>query len=262
MHTPVTHAMVLAAGLGTRMRPLTDTLPKPLIPVGGRTMLDRVFDHLAQTDVSTVVVNTHYLPQVMEQHLAGLTLPFTLLQSREDSLLETGGGVQQALPLLGEAAFFVANADILWVDTPQTSALRRLAAAWCDQRMDALLLLHPRQTAQGYDGRGDFLWQPSPDPLAAAPLRGRCPAEGQSDHIYAGVMLLHPRCLRDWPAADRPSGRWSLNRLFDRALAAGRLWAIEHQGWWFHVGTPQAIAPTEQQLLTLPCTPSALPSVG
>ncbi len=227
-------AMVLAAGLGKRMRPLTDKLPKPLLPVAGRTLLDRVLDRLEEAGVERVVINLHYFRDIMEAHLANRREPPIEL-SPEPDLLETGGGVRNALPRLGAAPFFVANADVLWLDG-WSPALERLARAWNDETMDALLLLQPAVSATGYDGVGDFF----ADPLGR--LRRRRNHE-LAPFIFAGVQILHPRLF-----AAAPEGPFSLNRLYDRAEAAGRLWGVRHDGLWFHVGTPQGLAETESLL--------------
>lgn len=234
MSTHPSHAMVLAAGLGLRMRPITEHTPKPLIAVAGRTMLDRALDHLAAFGVPHVVVNTHWLAQCITAHLAGrpgITL------SHEDSLLETGGGVTQALPSLGDAPFFVVNSDIIWTNGT-IPALRRLAEFWDDDRMDALLLMQATATAMGYDGDGDFFLDPTGVPRRrqdreVAPL------------LFSGVQILSPRLFRD-----APSGKFSLNVLYNRALDQGRLFGIVHDGHWYHVGTPDALPEVEAALLT------------
>lgn len=227
-------AMVLAAGLGKRMRPLTETLPKPLLPVAGRTLLDRVLDRFEEADLARVIINLHYFRAAMEAHLAGRRTPPIEL-SPELTLLETGGGVTNALPKLGAAPFYVANADVLWLDG-KVPALARLARAWNEEAMDALLLLHPAVTAIGYDGAGDYFI----DPLGR--LRRRRGAE-IAPFIFAGVQILHPRLF-----AQAPDGPFSLNVLYDRAEKSGRLWGLRHDGLWFHVGTPQGLAETEAML--------------
>ena len=222
-------AMVLAAGLGLRMRPLTLTRPKPLIALAGRTLLDRALDALAAAGVDSAVVNTHYLGNMIAAHLVDRMQPRVRL-SPEISLLETGGGVVKALPLLGDAPFFVVNADIAWTDGPQP-ALARLAAAWHDA-MDALLLVQPVENATGYDGAGDFAIEP-----ASRLVRRKA---GRAPYVFTGVQLLHPRLFDG-----APGGAFSLNVLYDRAEAAGRLFGIAHDGAWYHVGTPAALAEAE-----------------
>ena len=231
-----TRAMVLAAGLGVRMRPITLTLPKPLIRIGGRTMLDRALDELAAIDVTEVVVNVHYLASLIEAHLQGRARPQIAI-SPEPVLLETGGGVTNALPLLGHEPFFVVNGDVLWCNGPQPS-LRQLADAWDAERMDGLLLLHPTATACGYSGPGDFF----PLPNGRLQRRG---TRASAPTLFAGLQILHPRLFVDLPA-----GAFSLNVLYDRAIAADRLFGVLHQGAWCHVGTPTDIPVAEAFLQT------------
>lgn len=222
-------AMVLAAGLGLRMRPLTLDLPKPLISVGGRTMLDHALDRLEAAGVEEAVVNAHWLADKIAAHLAARPrhrLRITL--SREDTPLETGGGVKHALPLLGAEPFFVVNADIVWLDGP-VPALKRLAAAWNPDRMDSLLLVAPTAGAVGYDGRGDY--QMAPDGrLSTRPDLELAP------FVMAGVSIMTPGQF-----ADTPDGAFSNLLLWRRAEAAGRLYGVRHEGNWYHVGTPPAV---------------------
>jgi N-acetyl-alpha-D-muramate 1-phosphate uridylyltransferase len=241
MTTMPTHGMVLAAGLGLRMRPLTEKTPKPLIPVAGRCMLDRALDHLAAMGVMSRVVNAHYLAQQIADHMdarqrdEGPTVNIAV--SQEADLLDTGGGVVKALPLLGSAPFFVINGDIIWRDGPEP-ALRRLAASWNDSAMDALLLVHPRETAIGYDGPGDF--------NLAADGRLARRSGASAPFVFTGVQILSPRLLDG-----APSGAFSLNQLYDRAAAAGRLHGLVHTGHWFHIGTPDGLRLAEERLRAL-----------
>ncbi len=227
-------AMVLAAGRGERMRPITDTLPKPLVPVAGRTLLDRALDHLDAAGVEAVVVNSHYLAAQIEAQVAARATP-PIEISREDVLLDTGGGVAKALPRLGPAPFYVVNSDALWSDGP-TPALRRLAAAWDEAAMDALMLLVPVAAATGYDGRGDYhrdgdgRLHRRDDGAAAA-------------YVFGGVQILHPR-LFDGVAVEP----FSLRRLYDAAEGRGRLHGLVHDGAWYHVGTPAGLAAVEARL--------------
>lgn len=235
--TPVrrpTHAMVLAAGRGERMRPLTERLPKPLIEVGGKAMLDWALDHLAAAGVSQAVVNLHHLGEQIEGHLKSRTRPRVVF-SREAELLDTGGGVTAALADLGPDPFYVLNGDVVWLDGLQP-ALQRLALAWDDAEMDGLLLLQPVADAYGYEGRGDFAMDP------AGRLRRRQERE-VAPFVFAGVQLLHPRLFR---AA--PEGAFSLNLLYDQAMENARLWGLRHDGRWFHVGTPEALKGVEAVL--------------
>jgi len=227
-------AMVLAAGLGERMRPLTETLPKPLIEIGGRALIDRVLDRLAEFGVARAVVNLHHHRATLEAHLAQRTAPAIVL-SPEAELLDTGGGIAAALMPLGPDPFFVVNADMLWLDGVRP-ALDRLAQAWSDEAMDALLLLQSTVTARGYDGQGDYFL----DPAGRARRRG---AALLATHVYAGLALLSPAAFRD-----APPGGFPLTRIFDRAEAAGRLWGVAHDGLWFHVGTPGSVVATEVEL--------------
>jgi MurNAc alpha-1-phosphate uridylyltransferase len=226
-------AMVLAAGLGTRLRPITDTIPKPLVALGGRALLDHAIDRLALVGVETVVVNAHYKADQIEAALAKRSHPRIEL-SREEELLETGGGVARALPLLGET-FFVVNSDVFWLDG-RDYALARLAAAFDPDRMDAVLLLHRTATAIGYEGLGDYFL----DPLGTPRRRGD---REIAPYLFAGVQILHRRVFDG--IAEK---RFSLNRIYDRAEAAGRLHAILHDGEWYHVGTQDGLAMTRARL--------------
>ncbi len=228
-------AMVLAAGLGKRLRPITDTRPKPLVEVAGRTMLDRVLDSLTGAGIERCVVNTHYLAAQIEAHLAARGRPAVRL-SHEQALLDTGGGVARALPHLGTEPFFVVNADILWDEGPGGPALVRLAEAFDAATMDALLLLVPRGRAVGYDGPGDFGID------GAGRLARRGTAE-TAPFVFTGLQVLKPGLF-----AGAPEGAFSLNLLYDRAIAAGRLFGLEHTGRWFHIGTPEGLALAEDAL--------------
>ncbi len=218
--------MVMAAGLGMRMRPLTATRPKALIEVGGKTLLDWALDALAQAEVPNAVVNHHYLGGQVVEHVGRRTgAPRIALSDETDLLLETGGGVVKALPLLGDEPFYVINADVVWTDGHEDT-LRRMARVWDPARMDALLLTAPKTRAIGFDGPGDFFLE------ADGRLRRRAPA-AESPWVYAGVQIVSPRLFRD-----PPQGAFSTNILWDRARAEGRLFGIEHEGWWLHIGDP------------------------
>ena len=234
--TRIRRAMVLAAGLGTRLRPLTDRLPKPLVTVAGETLIDRILDRLAEAGVEEVVVNLHHKADQLSDHLARRSGP-RIIESHEESLLETGGGVRRALPLLGGDPFFVVNGDVLWRNG-RRSALERLATAWDDRRMDALLLLQRTVSAVGYDGHGDFML--TQDGMVRRPKPGEVPP-----YIFAGVQILHPRLF-----ADAPAEPFSLTRLYFAAAEAGRLGGILHDGEWYHVGTLEALAEAEETLAT------------
>lgn len=232
---PVSHAMVLAAGRGLRMRPLTNDRPKPLVRLNGHTLLDHALDRLAEAGATDAVVNTHYLGAMIEAHVEGRmqdrkTPRITL--SPEAELLDTGGGIARALPELGAAPFYVVNADISWRDGARP-ALVRLGRAWRDDDMDALLLLHETSAATGYDGHGDFF-------MSGTGSLSRRGGSETAPYVFTGIQLLHPRLFM---AA--PPGRFSLNLLFDHALEGGRLHGLAHDGEWFHVGTPEALAQAE-----------------
>lgn len=231
-------AMVLAAGLGLRLRPLTLERPKPLIEVGGRTMINRILDRLVQARVASAVVNLHYLADDVRTHLAGREHPNVVYSDETHELLETGGGVAHALGLLGASPFFVINSDVLWLDGTANTLLR-LARRWNDDEMDALLLMHPTTTAHGYGGPGDYHME------ANGKLRRRRERE-VAPFVFAGLQILHPRLF-----ADQPPGAYSLNRVHDAATAVGRLFGLRHDGAWVHVGSPAAIA-TAEALLKAP----------
>ena len=229
-------AMVLSAGLGIRMRPLTETRPKPLVELQGRALLDHALDRLRSAGVTRLVVNTHYKAEMIERHLAGQ--PDVHL-SHEPDRLETGGGVCRALPLLGEDPFFVVNSDAVWRDGAKP-ALDRLGAAWDSADMDALLLLQPTGGAVGYAGAGDY-------DIAADGRILRRQAGVSAAFVFAGVQVLHPRLF-----AAAPEGAFSLNVLFDRAQAAGRLHGLPHDGEWYHVGTPEDLVRAEYAIAAGP----------
>lgn len=230
--SPIRRAMVLAAGLGQRMRPITDTLPKPLVRIGGKAMLDHALDRLADAGVEDAVVNVHHLAGQIETHLAARTQPRITISDERAQLLETGGGVRKALPLLGSEPFFHVNSDSLWSETDHSN-MAAMAESWDAARMDMLLLLARREGSVGFDGRGDFFR--GEDGL----LTRRGSAES-APYVYAGVAIMKPELF-----AGTPEGPFSLNLLFDRAIAAGRLHGIVLDGQWLHVGTPEAIAPAE-----------------
>ena len=226
--------MVLAAGLGERMRPITDSLPKPLVEIRGRAMLDVILDRLEAAGVTEAVVNLYHLGGMIEAHLKGRGRP-RIVFSPEETRLETGGGVREALPKLGKAPFYVVNGDVCWLDG-RTPALRRLAETWDEKTMDALLLLHPTAFAFGYEGRGDFVMS----------ANGRLRRRGEREvtpFVFAGIQILHPRLFED-----TPEGAFSLNLIYDKALEAGRLWGLRHDGEWFHIGTPDSLAEAEDAL--------------
>ena len=227
-------AMVLAAGLATRMRPLTNTTAKPLLILGGRSLLDHALDHLVDAGVQTVAVNAHWQADVVAAHLAQRSSPPRTILLREDHLLETGGGVRAALSVLGSDPFFVVNGDAFWVNGPN-SALLRLASVF-DDTVDGVLLVHRTSHVHADVGYGDFALDKWGTP------RRRQERE-VVPYIYAGVQLIRPGLLHGMP-----EGAFSMNRAWDIALAAGRLRAVVHDGLWFHLSTPPDLAASEQIL--------------
>jgi len=228
--------MVLAAGFGQRMRPLTNAMPKPLVKVAGKALLDHVLDRLADAGVKRAVVNVHYLAEQIEQHVATRTRPQVTISDERGVLLDTGGGVVKALPLLGSEPFFHINSDTIWIDGVKPN-LTRLSEHFDGAGMDALLLLAPTAGCVGYDGRGDFSMAPD----------GRLSARTERDvapFVYAGAAILSPRLFE---AA--PDGSFSLTKLFARAGEAGRLHGLRLEGLWMHVGTPAAIGQAEAAIL-------------
>jgi N-acetyl-alpha-D-muramate 1-phosphate uridylyltransferase len=227
--------MVLAAGLGQRMLPITRTLPKPLIKIGGKTLIDFTLDRLGDAGIEKVVVNVHHLADQVEAHLrARRDLPIVISDER-GALLETGGGLKRALPLLGDGPFMTFNSDSLWIEGPQPN-LRRLVEAWDPERMDILMLLALGATSVGYDGKGDFHMD------SVGRLSRRAERE-VAPFVYAGVAIVKPELLRD-----APDGAFSANLLYDRAIEAGRLYGLRLDGQWLHVGEPQSIAAAEESL--------------
>ena len=233
-----TRALVLAAGLGQRMRPLTDSVPKPLVRLGGRPLLDHVLGRLTEAGIAEVVVNVHYLPDLIEAHLRGRTTPRITISDEREQLLDTGGAVKKTLHLLGSAGFLVHNSDSVWIET-QGATLPRMIDAWNPDEMDSLLLLAPAASSLGYSGPGDF----SVGDKGEVRRRRR---DETVPFIFAGVSINHPRLF-----AGCPDGPFSLNMIWDRALSAGRLASICLDGAWMHIGTPTALADAERRLIGL-----------
>ena len=233
MPVEIERAMILAAGRGTRMRSLTDELPKPLIKVKDRPLIDRIVDKIVAFGITQGVVNVCYLGDMIKADLskrADISLTF----SEEEEALETGGGVKKALPLLGEKPFFVINSDPLW--TEERPSLADMAQSFDETEDDILLLLWPKERVFGHDGKGDYY-------LENGRPRRRRPEEESAPYVYAGAQILHPRIFDD-----APDGKFSLNLLYDKAEKAGRLAAVIGVGDWYHVGTPEALALAEQRL--------------
>ncbi len=231
-----TTAFVLAAGLGTRMRPLTDTRPKPLVRLAGRPLLDHVLDRLAQSGITKAVVNVHYLADQIEDHVRGRTQPHVIISNERHALLETGGGAVRALPHLKDRPFVIHNSDSVWIEH-ETSNLSALLDAWDAARMDALLLLAPASTSLGYDGRGDF-HRHSDGRLSRRARNEPAP------FVFAGVSIMHPAMFENEP--ERP---FSLNLIWDRAITAQRLYGLRLDGLWMHVGTPEALDEAEAAII-------------
>src|SRR4051794_39578214 len=229
-------AMVLAAGLGVRMRPITDRMPKPLVPVAGRPLLDHVLDKLAEAGVREAVVNVHYLPDQIIDHVAGRDAPRVTISDEREIVLGTGGGVVKALPLLGDAPFFHVNADTMWIDGVRSN-LARLAEAFDSERMDILLLMSPTTSSIGYHGAGDYA-------MAADGTLRRRREHQVVPFVYAGVAILSPAIF-----ADAPAGAFPLTKMFDRANEQERLYGLRLDGVWMHVGTPDAISAAERAFL-------------
>lgn len=226
-----TIAMLLAAGLGTRMRPLTETTAKPLLTLGGRSLIDHAFDRLAEVGVQTVVVNAFWQADRLEAHLASRAHPRSIVR-RETELLETGGSVRAALDLLGGKPFYAVNGDAFWLDGPRP-ALMRLAEAFDPDRLDAVLLVHRTAQVRADVGFGDFAMD------KWGRLRRRAERE-VVPYVYAGVQIVSAALF-----AGAPEGRFSMNLLWDRAIAADRVRAVVHDGPWFHLSTPADLTETE-----------------
>lgn len=233
IETPIRTAMVLAAGLGKRMRPLTASRPKPLIEVAKKPLLDHVFDHLRAAGIKRVVVNVHYLADAIEAHLKARVKDMEVIISDERAkLLETGGGLVKAMPLIEDEQFLVVNSDNYWVDGP-VDAIRLLGQRWDDSKMDALLLMVPLARANCHRGQGDFHMDP------VGRLARRKPGK-VAPFVFTGVQIVSRRLMNG-----APEGAFSTNILWNKAIEAGRCYGVVHQGLWFDVGTPPAIARTE-----------------
>jgi MurNAc alpha-1-phosphate uridylyltransferase len=228
-------AIVLAAGLGTRMRPLTDRRPKALVEVMGRPLIDHVLDRLEAADVSLAIVNLHHFADQIEAHLASRKRPKVIFSDEREKLLGTGGGIARALSEIGETPFLLLNSDSLWIEGA-ASNLARLGSTFDAGRMDALLLLAPAATTIGYDGSGDYFMD------ARGALRRRLGAE-KAPFIYAGAAILLPKLFEG-----APKGAFPLTPLFDRAQEKGRLFGLALEGRFLHVGTPQAVAAAEEAI--------------
>jgi MurNAc alpha-1-phosphate uridylyltransferase len=228
-------AIVLAAGLGTRMRPYNGHIPKPLVEVGGKSLIDYSLDRLADAGVESVVVNVHHLADILERHLAPRQRPHIVISDERGELLGTGGGIAKALPKLGDSPFFLVNSDTVWLDGVRPN-FTRMAEAFDPRSMDAMLLLAPTTSSIGYAGRGDFAMLPD----------GRLRRRRENEvvpFVYAGAAVLSPSLF-----ADAPKGAFALTVLFDRAAERDRLFGLRLEGVWMHVGTPEAVAAAEAAL--------------
>jgi MurNAc alpha-1-phosphate uridylyltransferase len=228
-------AMVLAAGLGTRMRPLTDQVPKPLVKLCGKALIDHALDRIHDAGIGRAVVNVHYLADQIEAHLKRRAAPSIVISDERDQVLDTGGGVVRALPLLGSKPFLIHNSDSVWIEGVGSN-IERLINAWDPDRMDSLMLLAVGSLSVGYEGDGDF--ELAPDGRISRRAEHR-----QSAFVFTGVSIAHPRMFEGAPV-----GRFSLNRLWDRAIEQGRLFGIRMDGTWMHVGTSDALEDAERRI--------------
>jgi N-acetyl-alpha-D-muramate 1-phosphate uridylyltransferase len=240
--TAVTKAMILAAGLGTRMAPLTATKPKPLIELRGKALIDYAIDRFVQHGVKLVVVNVHYLADQLVAHLKKRKDVEIRICDEREAILDTGGAIAKALPFFDGDPFFTHNSDSLWVEG-MGKALTRMRERWNPQTMDALMLLAPTVTAIGFDGRGDF----EMDSLGALKRRAEMTL---APFVWTGVQIVHPRLFDG-----APKGKFSINPLWDRAIDKGRLFGMRLDGVWIHVGSPQALEEAEGFLRDLARTP-------
>lgn len=228
-------AFVLAAGLGKRMRHLTHDIPKPMVPLNGIPLIDRVLDKIEAAGIPRAVVNVHYMADILEAHLANRAHPAITISNERGLLLETGGGVIKAWPHLGEAPFLIHNSDSVWIERA-TQNLAALCAAWNPGTMDSLMLLAPLADSLGYDGDGDFDLRPS------GQLSRRKPGT-KSPYVFAGVSIAHPRMFDG-----APQGAFSLNTVWDKSIAQGRVYGVRLDGIWMHVGTPEAVLEAERRM--------------
>jgi len=225
-------AMILAAGLGTRMRPITEHLPKPLVEINGISLLDRKLDAARRAGIKTVVVNVHFLADKIEKHLRGRENPKVIISDERDKLLDSGGGIQNALHHFGDEPFFVLNSDVFW-HGDKVPALLQLSEYWNDDKMDMLLALCDIESAVGFDGAGDF----SMDTEKRLTRRGE---HKSAPFVFASDYIVHPRIF-----GNAPTKPFSMNLLYDEAIAKNRLFGIALDGLWLHVGTPQSIGEVE-----------------
>ena len=221
-------AMLLAAGLGTRMQPLTDRTPKPLIEVGGKALIDWSLDQLAAAEVPQAVINVHHLAPQLIEHLQSRQKPTVVISDETERLLDTGGAIVKALPLLGNQSFFVFGCDTVTLDG-NIPALNRLVSAWDPDAWDVLMLVHPMETARGFTGAGDFFM----DSDGYLTRRGDA---ARAPYVYTGIQIIHPRVMENEKAEP-----FSMNKVWDRAIVSRRMKAVAHDGEWFNVSTPDAV---------------------
>lgn len=234
----ISKAMIMAAGMGTRMRPLTDTMPKPLVPFAGKPLIDHVLDRLADAGIAEAVVNVHYLADMLEAHLASRRHPRIIISDEREALLDTGGGTKKALPLLGDDPIITFNSDSVWADEIGSN-LANLMAAWDPERMDALLMIADAARTIGYVGRGDFQ-------MDEKGLLARRDPSTTAPYMFAGVQIIKPGLF-----ADGPDGPFSTNLIWDRLIEKGRLFGHRMSGVWMHVGAPEDLAEAEAFLRDL-----------
>lgn len=235
MSTSPTHAFVLAAGLGTRLRPYTDTLPKPMVPVQCRPLIDYIFDHLKEAGVKNITVNLHHKADVLREFLP-LRSDLNITQSYEEELLETGGGIKKALSTLGEEPFFIINGDAFWIDAPDNKTLAAMASAFEPDKMDMLLLLQPVDRMKLTKGVGDYDRKPDGQIVRSIERTGL--------FMFAGITLCHPRIFKD-----SPDGKFSMRVLMDKAQDVNRLYSVENPGDWHHISTPEDLEAVNQAMM-------------
>ena len=228
-------AMVMAAGLGTRMRPLTATRPKPMVELNGKPLIDYTLERLATHKISPIVVNVHYLADMLEQHLENSSIADVIIADERDELLDTGGGAYANLDILGPGRFFILNSDSLWIED-NSDNLAAMLATWNNDTMDCLMLLAPTDNSLGYSGNGDF------NITTDGQLLKRNTGE-KATYVHTGCCLIHPRIF-----AGSPAGPFSLNLLWNKALALERLFGLALKGQWLHIGTPEALEAAEEKL--------------
>lgn len=238
MTRPITRAMIMAAGLGTRMRPLTNDLPKPLVQVRGRALIDHAIDRLVGAGVKTIVVNVHYRADMLRAHLAKRNDVKIIISDESEALLDSGGGIAKVLPLFEGEPFFTHNSDSVWIEGA-SHALECMLARWDPSAMDALMLVAPTVNARCYDGRGDFM-------MDADGCLTRVAEHRVAPFVWIGVQIVHPRLFDG-----APQGKFSINPLWDKAIEKKRLLGIRLDGIWMHIDRPHAVADAEKFLAEL-----------